>query len=140
MYAQRLPKRAAMRVAGRLLDTVGLADSAARPAGQLAVADVRRLELARALAAGPSVLILDEILAGLAHGELAAGLEVLLRLKNGDMTMVIVEHHMGAVKALCDEVLVLVRGALVSKGPPSSVLADPKVIRAYLGGHPGVAP
>ncbi len=138
MYAQCLGKRAAMVVAGRLLDTVGLAGSAGQPAGQLTVADSRRLELARALAAGPSVLILDEILAGMAHGELAAELEVLLRLKDGDMTMVIVEHRIGAVKALCDEVLVLVRGAVVSKGLPGAVLADPTVIRAYLGGQPGV--
>lgn len=137
MYAQRLGKRTAMGLACRLLDTVGLPGSAAQPAGQLTIADRRRLELARALATGPSVLILDEILAGMAHRELAAGLEVLLRLKDEDMTMVIVEHHLGAVKALCDEVLVLMRGAVVDKGPPGAVLADPRVIRAYLGGYRG---
>jgi branched-chain amino acid transport system ATP-binding protein len=137
MYARRLPQRAAGGVACRMLELVGLGACAGQPAGQLAVAASRRLELARALAAGPSLLILDEVLAGLAYGELADGLELLLRLKSTDMAIVMVEHHMGAVKALCDEVLVLVRGRAVSAGPPGVVLADPGVIRAYLGGHPG---
>ncbi|HEV2376394.1 MAG TPA: hypothetical protein VGS19_30015 [Streptosporangiaceae bacterium] len=135
-----MPKRAAMGVAGRLLETVGLADSATLPAARLTVAGARRLELARALAAGPRVLILDEILAGMSHGELAVGLEILLRLKDSAMTMVVVEHRMAAVKVLCDEVLVLARGTVVRKGPPGSVLTDPKVVRAYLGGPPGDMP
>jgi branched-chain amino acid transport system ATP-binding protein len=140
MYARRLTKRAAGPVARRLLELVGLEASGDQPAGQLAVADSRRLELARALAAGPSVLILDEILGGLARGEIAAGLELLLRLRDGDVTIVIVEHHMGVVQALCDQVLVLERGLMVGAGPPAVVLADPRVIRAYLGGrHPGPA-
>lgn len=135
MYARRLSQRAAAPVACHMLELVGLAAFAGQPAGQLAVAASRRLELARALAAGPRVLILDEVLAGLAHTELADGLALLLRLKSEDMAIVMVEHHMGAVQALCDEVLVLVQGRAVSAGPPAAVLADPQVIRAYLGGH-----
>lgn len=140
MYARRLRKRAAGPVACKLLERVGLGAFADYPAGQLAVPDSRRLELARALAADPSVLILDEVLAGLAHEELADGLELLLRIKRADMAIVMVEHHMGAVKALCDEVLVLINGRMVNIGPPWTVLADPRVIQAYLGGHPGLAP
>ncbi len=141
MYAGRMTKRAARRVARHLLELVGLEASGDQPAGHLAVADSRRLEVARALAAGPSVLIFDEILGGVARGEIAAGLELLLRLKDGDITIVIVEHHMGVVQALCDEVLVLEQGRMVSAGPPAAVLADPRVIRAYLGGRPpGSAP
>lgn len=140
MYSRRLGRRAASAVASQLLDAVGLGGSAWRPAGELPLAGSRRLELARALAAAPRVLILDEILAGMAHAELNAALEFLLRLKDGNMAMVIVEHHMRAVRSLCDEVLVLVRGRAVANGPPCAVLADPKVIQAYLGGHPRVAP
>jgi branched-chain amino acid transport system ATP-binding protein len=141
MYARRMTKRAAGLVARQLLELVGLEASGDQPAGQLAVADSRRVELARALAAGPSVLILDEILGGLARGEIAAGMELLLRLKDEDITIVIVEHHMGVVQALCDEVLVLERGRVVGAGPSAVVLADPRVIWAYLGGRrPGPVP
>lgn len=139
IYTRRLSRRAASAVASQALDAVGLGRSADRPAGELPVAASRRLELARALAAAPRVLILDEILAGMARADLTSALALLLQLKEGKMTMVIVEHHMRAVQALCDEVLVLVEGRAVSKGPPCAVLADPKVIRAYLGGQPGVA-
>jgi branched-chain amino acid transport system ATP-binding protein len=140
MYARRIRLRAAGLLARGLLEFTGLSDRGGTLAGQLGVADGRRLELARALAAGPSVLILDEILAGLAPGERAAALELLLTLKAADLTMVIVEHHMRAVTALCDEVLVLVRGRVAAAGPPGAVLADPRVIRAYLRGHPDAAP
>jgi branched-chain amino acid transport system ATP-binding protein len=141
MYAGRMTKRAARRVARHLLELVGLEASGDQPAGHLPTADSRRLEVARALAAGPSVLIFDEILGGVARGEIAAGLELLLRLKDGDITIVIVEHHMGVVQALCDEVLMLEQGRMVSAGPPAAVLADPRAIRAYLGGRPpGSAP
>jgi branched-chain amino acid transport system ATP-binding protein len=141
MYARRMTKRAAGQLARQLLELVGLETSGGQPAGQLAVAGSRRLELARALAAGPGVLILDEILGGLARGEIAAGMELLLRLKDGDITIVIVEHHMGVVQALCDDVLVLERGRMVGAGPSAAVLADPRVIRAYLGGRrPGPVP
>lgn len=140
MYARRMTKRAAGPVARKMIELVGLEASGAQLAGHLAVADSRRLELARALAAGPAVLILDEILGGLARGEIAAGLELLLRLKGGTISIVIVEHHMGVVAALCDQVLMLQRGRVVATGPPAAVLGDPTVIRAYLGDHqPGAA-
>lgn len=140
MYARRLTKRAAGPVAREMLELAGLEASGGQLAGQLAVADSRRLELARALAAGPAVLILDEILGGLSRAEIAAGLDLLLRLKGGSITIVIVEHHMGVVAALCDQVLMLQRGRVVAAGPPATVLGDPMVIRAYLGDRqPGAA-
>ena len=139
MYTRRITRRAAAAVASQLLDTVGLGSSAGQPARELRIADSRRLELARALAAAPRVLFLDEILAGMSHEELSVVLELLLRLRDDNMTMVIVEHHMRAVQTLCDEVLVLLRGRAVSQGPPCTVFADPSVIEAYLGSHAGVA-
>lgn len=137
MYGRRVTRKAAEPVVRQLLELVGLEASGDQMAGQLAVSKRRRLELARALAAGPSVLILDEILGGLARSEITAGLKLLLRLRDGNITIVIVEHHMGVVQALCDEVLVLERGRIVGAGPTAVVLADPRVIRAYLGSRPG---
>ena len=135
MYARRMSKRCAALAARRVLELVGLGESAGRPAGTLTVADGRRLELARALAASPSVLILDEILAGLADGEITAAIELLGHLRKQVTTMMIVEHHMRAVRALCDEVIVLNHGRLMTAGPTAQVLADTRVVGAYLGGR-----
>jgi branched-chain amino acid transport system ATP-binding protein len=133
MYARRMSKRSAGLAARRVLELVGLDESVSRPAGTLTVADGRRLELARALAAGPSVLILDEILAGLADTEITAAIELLSQLREQVKTMVIVEHHMRAVRALCDQVIVLNGGRLMTAGPTAEVLADARVVGAYLG-------
>jgi branched-chain amino acid transport system ATP-binding protein len=133
MYARRMSKRSAGPAARRVLELVGLDECVSRPAGTLTVADGRRLELARALAARPSVLILDEILAGLADGEITAAIELLSHLREQVTTMMIVEHHMQAVRALCDQVIVLIGGRLMTAGPTAEVLADARVIGAYLG-------
>jgi len=133
MYARGMSKRSAGLAARRVLELVGLGECAGQLAGELTVADGRRLELARALAARPSVLILDEILSGLAGGEIAAGIELLSHLRELVMTMVIVEHHMRAVRVLCDEVIVLNNGRLMTAGPTADVLADARVIGVYLG-------
>lgn len=135
MYARRMSKRSAGPAARRALELVGLGECAGRPAAELTVADGRRLELARALAARPSVLILDEILAGLDGSEVAAAIELLSYLREMVMTMVLVAHHMRAVRVLCDEVIVLNNGRLMTAGPTAEVLADTSVIEAYLGGR-----
>jgi ABC-type branched-subunit amino acid transport system ATPase component len=140
MYARRMSKRSAGPAARRVLELVGLDECVSRPAGTLTVADGRRLELARALAVSPSVLILDEILAGLADGEITAAIGLLSRLREQVTTMVSVEHHMQAVRALCDEVIVLNGGRLMTRGPTAEILADARVIGAYLGGRLPGAP
>ncbi len=141
MYAAGFPARAARTTARRLLEQVGLATRAGDPAGQLGVADSRRLELARALATHPRVLVLDEILGGLAQREIAAGVDLLAALREQGIAILLVEHHMGAVRALCDRVIMLERGRPLTSGPPAEVLSDRRVVRAYLGArHPGTAP
>jgi len=124
---------AAMVAAQEVLDRVGLGDKAGMVPGELAVADVRRLELAKALALRPRLLLLDEVMAGLRHSEIDASLELISRLKAEGMTIVVVEHVMKAILAVSDEVLVLHRGSVLTRGEPRTVLADERVIRAYLG-------
>jgi branched-chain amino acid transport system ATP-binding protein len=106
-------------------------------ADTLPTAWLKRLELARALATRPRVLLLDEVLAGLAPAEREPVLDLLAGLRERDgLTMVFVEHVMAAVMRLSDRVLVLDQGAVLMSGPPDQVTADPRVIEVYLGEEP----
>lgn len=125
--------QAALTAADDVLARVGLADKAAMAPGELAVADVRRLELAKALALRPRLLLLDEVMAGLRHSEIDASLDLINGLKADGMTIVVVEHVMKAILAVSDEVLVLHQGRVLTRGEPRAVLADERVITAYLG-------
>ena len=119
--------------ARELLTRVGLGDKADMPAGQFTYIDQKRLELARALALGPDVLLLDEWLAGLNPSELQVGIALVKMLRDEGMTIIIVEHMMDAIRSLCDRCVVMSAGAKIAEGPPVTVLAEPEVIRAYLG-------
>ncbi|HET7264579.1 MAG TPA: ABC transporter ATP-binding protein [bacterium] len=112
----------------------GLADLAARPAGTLSLAERKRLEVARALAAGPRLLLLDEPAAGLNPTEVGALLALFRRLRGGGITMVIVEHNIGAIRDLCDRVVVLDAGRKIAEGRPEDVLRHAGVVEVYLGG------
>jgi branched-chain amino acid transport system permease protein len=116
-----------------LLARVGLADKADTPAGQLTYIDQKRLELARALALAPDLLLLDEWLAGLNPSELQVGIALVKMLREEGLTIVIVEHVMDAIRSLCDRCVVMNAGRKIAEGPPAAVLADHDVIRAYLG-------
>lgn len=116
-----------------LLTRVGLSDKPDMPAGQLTYIDQKRLELARALALSPSVLLLDEWLAGLNPSELQVGIALVKLLREEGLTIVIVEHVMDAIRSLCDRCVVMNTGRKIAEGPPAAVLADREVIRAYLG-------
>jgi branched-chain amino acid transport system permease protein len=116
-----------------LLARVGLADQAEAPAGQLAYIDQKRLELARALALSPDVLLLDEWLAGLNPSELQEGIALVRLLREEGLTIIIVEHVMDAIRSLCDRCVVMNAGRIIAEGPPAAVFADHEVIRAYLG-------
>lgn len=118
---------------GRLLSLVGLAGSGGSLAGDLTYIDQKRLELARALALDPKVLLLDEWLAGLNPSELEVGIALIARLRERGMTIVMVEHVMDAIRALCSHCVVMSTGSVIAQGPPAQVLADPKVIAVYLG-------
>src|SRR5262249_10202497 len=124
---------AAEQRAQALLSRVGLADKAGMPAGQLTYIDQKRLELARALALSPAVLLLDEWLAGLNPSELQVGIALVRMLREEGLTIVIVEHVMDAIRSLCDRCVVMNAGRMIAQGPPAAVLADQNVIRAYLG-------
>lgn len=125
---------AARRRGRELLDRVGLAERADVPAGDLTYIDQKRLELARALALDPELLLLDEWLAGLNPSELVIGIELIQSLRDEGLTIVMVEHVMDAIRTLCDRCVVMNAGARIADGPPSAVLAEPDVIAAYLGG------
>ncbi|WP_315772821.1 MULTISPECIES: branched-chain amino acid ABC transporter ATP-binding protein/permease [unclassified Bradyrhizobium] len=116
-----------------LLALVGLDGMAEMPAGDLTYIDQKRLELARALALHPRLVLLDEWLAGLNPTELETGIELIASLRDRGITIVMVEHVMDAIRALCDRCVVMSAGVVIARGTPDEVLADPAVITAYLG-------
>ncbi|MXN44890.1 ATP-binding cassette domain-containing protein [Shinella kummerowiae] len=118
------------------LSAVGLAGRADQPAGSLTYIDQKRMELARALAAEPELLLLDEWLAGLNPTELKTGIDLILSLKDRGITVLLVEHVMDAIRALCGRSIVMNAGRKIADGPTAETLKDPEVVRAYLGdGH-----
>ena len=124
---------AARATAERLLSRVGLRQDADAPAASLTYVDRKRVELARALALSPSLLLLDEWLAGLNPSELVAGIGVVRSLADDGVTILLVEHVMDVVRALCARCVVMSAGRKIADGPTASVLSDRGVVRAYLG-------
>jgi branched-chain amino acid transport system ATP-binding protein len=124
---------ATRRRALELLDQVGLGSEADRKAGLLTLGMLKRLEVARALALDPRLMLLDEPLGGLSHEEMRAAAELIVRLRARGLTVILVEHQMRIAMTLVDRVVVLDHGALIAAGPPQRVRADPRVIEAYLG-------
>ncbi|HEU4798144.1 MAG TPA: ABC transporter ATP-binding protein [bacterium] len=116
-----------------LLDLVGLRGKARIPATRLTLTERKRLEIARALATRPVVLLLDEPLSGLNPTEVDTALSLLRTIRADGVTLVIVEHNVRAVRALCDRVVVLNSGRQVVEGAPAVALSRPEVIEVYLG-------
>jgi len=119
--------------AHNLLRRVGLNVSDDTPITALTYIDQKRVELARALASDPKVLLLDEWLAGLNPTELRTGIALIEQLRGEGRTIIVVEHVMHAIRSLCDRCVVMNSGAKIAEGTPQEVLADSEVIRAYLG-------
>ena len=130
----RHPARPAARAAAeRVGEEVGLGGMLDRPAAALTVAGRKRLELARALATAPKLLLLDEVLAGLNPSEIRDFLPVIRAFCTRGIAIVMIEHVMQAVMSLADDVFVLAEGRMVAHGSPRQVAADPIVVEAYLG-------
>jgi branched-chain amino acid transport system permease protein len=117
-----------------LIDLVGLGAMHDTPAGDLTYIDQKRLELARALALSPQLVLLDEWLAGLNPSELETGIALIASLRERGATIIMVEHVMDAIRALCGHCIVMNTGTVIARGTPDAVLSDPAVVTAYLGG------
>jgi branched-chain amino acid transport system ATP-binding protein len=120
--------------AAGILDVLDLADKRDVPAGSLTLPERKRLEVARALATGPKLLLLDEVMAGLRPNETDALVETFRQLnRNLGLTILLIEHVMRAVMALSEHVVVLNHGVLISSGTPEEVVRNPEVLECYLG-------
>jgi branched-chain amino acid transport system ATP-binding protein len=131
---RRMHQKDAEKEAGFILELVGLADKAHVPAGDLSLADHKRLEMARALSANPEILLLDEVLAGLTPLETAEAMEIVRKVHQSmGLTILMVEHVMKAVIGLCERIIVLHYGRMIAEGTPREIAENPDVVEAYLG-------
>ena len=128
-----LSLHAAESVAREVSDLVGLRDRLGEPASQLTIAGKKRLELARALCARPSLLLLDEVLAGLNPTEVRRMIDIVRALRDRGISILMIEHLMQAIMGLSDRIVVLSSGRKLAEGPPAVVATNPAVIEAYLG-------
>ena len=119
-----------------VLQKVGLIQHARRRAGDLTLSERRRLEVARALALEPEILLLDEVMAGLNQSEVGQAIDLLKSLHGSGLTFLIIEHNLKVVRAFSERVVVLDRGRLIAEGTAEQILNSPEVVKAYLGdGH-----
>ncbi|MGA7990856.1 MAG: ABC transporter ATP-binding protein, partial [Thermoanaerobaculia bacterium] len=125
----------ARRRVGEILERTGLVSRARAPAGTLPIGDLKRLEIARSLAAEPAVLCLDEVMGGLNPAEIVAAMALVRAIRDAGPTVLMIEHHVHAVAGVTDRILVLNFGEKIAEGPPREVLADPAVVTAYVGGE-----
>jgi branched-chain amino acid transport system ATP-binding protein len=132
-HLSRRSRAAAREAAAQVAQLVGLQDLLDKPAASLTVAGRKRLELARALATEPAVLLLDEVLAGLNPSELAAMVPTIRAIIDRGITILMIEHVMQAVMSLAQHVYVLAEGRILTAGSPQDVVGDARVIEAYLG-------
>lgn len=123
----------AARIADEVLEFVGLAPRARQLAGSLNVAQKKRLEMARALAARPYLLLLDEVLAGLNPSEIESMVQTILKIREQGVTIIMIEHVMRAIMNVSDRIIVLDYGQQIAEGSPEEITKNEKVIEAYLG-------
>jgi branched-chain amino acid transport system ATP-binding protein len=129
----------ALQQAEGILERVGLADRRDSTASDLTLAELKRLEIGRALATEPSLLMLDETMAGLTANEVRDALGLVRRINAGGITIILIEHVLEAVMAVSRRVIVLDQGRKIADASPEEVVKDPVVVKAYLGGEMGDA-
>jgi branched-chain amino acid transport system ATP-binding protein len=133
LYGGQLNMKEAREEAERVIEFVGLKETSHKPSAAISVPGRRRLELARALATGARVLLLDENMAGLNPSEIDDALELLRKIRESGKALVVVEHIMRAVMGISDRIIVLNYGAKIAEGTPEEVANNEEVIHAYLG-------
>jgi branched-chain amino acid transport system ATP-binding protein len=129
----RISTTDALREARELLGFVGLAEMAAIPAKDLTLPNQKLLEVARALATKPALLLLDELMAGLNHTEVAEAMELVTRIRDKGITIFMIEHVMKAIMNVCDRIIVLHHGEKIAEGTPLEISTSKNVVEVYLG-------
>ncbi len=129
----RISSSDAPKKASEILEFVGLSRVSATPARDLTLANQKRLEVARALATHPDLLLLDEIMAGLNPTEVAEAMELVVRIREKGISIIMIEHVMKAIMKLCDRIMVLHHGQKLAEGTPQEIATSEKVIKVYLG-------
>jgi len=125
--------RKSMELAQEILELTGLAEKSDQIAGSLTLVDQKRIELSRALATQPKLLLLDEVMAGLNPTETEEAVELVRKVHQRGVTLIVVEHVMEVIMSLCERIAVFDSGELIADGPPGEIVHNDRVIEAYLG-------